>query len=74
MAHTFANLLTHIIFSTKERLPHIDADLKAQLYPYMVGILRELDSKTSIINGTSDHVHLLVQLPPVLACPMQCEY
>lgn len=67
MAHTFTNLLTHIIFSTKDRLPHIDADLKAQLYPYMVGILRELDGKTSIINGTSDHVHLLVQLPPVLS-------
>ena len=67
MAHTFTNLLTHIIFSTKDRLPHIDDDLRAQLYPYMVGILRELDGKTSIINGTSDHVHLLVQLPPVLA-------
>jgi len=66
VAHTFTNLLTHIIFSTKDRLPQIDADLKAQLYPYMVGIFRELDGKISIINGTSDHVHLLVQLPPVL--------
>ena len=33
MAHTFTNLLTHVIFSTKDRLPHIDADLKAQLVP-----------------------------------------
>ena len=67
MAHTFTNLLTHVIFSTKDRLPYIDGDLKAQLYPYMVGILREIDVRTPIINGTSDHVHLLVQLPPVLA-------
>jgi len=67
MAHTFTNLLTHIIFSTKDRLPHIDTGLKAQLYPYMVGILRELDGNTSIINGTSDHVHLLVQFPPGLS-------
>ena len=67
MAHTFTNLLTHVIFSTKDRLPHIDSDLKAQLYPYMVGILRELDGRRPIINGTSDHVHILVQLPPVLA-------
>ena len=67
MAHTFTNLLTHVIFSTKDRLPHIDADLKPQLYPYLGGILRELDGKASIINGTSDHVHLLAQLPPVLA-------
>ena len=33
----------------------------------MVGILRELDGKTSIVSGTPDHVHLLVQLPPILA-------
>jgi REP-associated tyrosine transposase len=33
----------------------------------MVGILRELDGNTSIINGTSDHVHLLVQFPPGLS-------
>jgi len=67
MAHTFTNLLTHIVFSTKDRLPQIEDDLKAQLCPYMGGILRELDGKASIINGTSDHVHLLVQSPPVLA-------
>jgi REP element-mobilizing transposase RayT len=67
MAHTFTNLLTHVIFSTKDRLSQIDGDLKAQLYPYMVGILRELDGKTSIVSGTPDHVHLLVQLPPILA-------
>jgi len=67
MAHTFTNLVTHIIFSTKDRLPQIDVDLKSQLYPYMGGIIRELDGKASLINGTFDHVHLLVQLPPVLA-------
>ncbi|MSO23835.1 MAG: hypothetical protein EXQ58_11450 [Acidobacteria bacterium] len=67
LAHTYTNLPTRIIFSTKDRLPHIDADLRPQLNPYMVGILRELDGKTSIINGASDHVHVLTQLPPVLA-------
>jgi putative transposase len=31
MAHTFTNLLTHSIFSTKDRLPQIDSDLKTHL-------------------------------------------
>ena len=33
MAHTFSHLLTHIVFSTKNRLPMLDADLKARLFP-----------------------------------------
>jgi putative transposase len=64
MAHTFTNLLTHAIFSRKDRAPLIDAELKAQLFPYMIGILRELKVKTLAINGVDDHVHLLFALPP----------
>ena len=38
MAHTYTNLLTHLIFSTKDRVPSLDADLKARLFPYLGGI------------------------------------
>ncbi|HEX8422315.1 MAG TPA: IS200/IS605 family transposase [Pyrinomonadaceae bacterium] len=64
MAHTFTNLLTHAIFSTKDRAPLIDGELKARLFPYIIGILRELKVKTLAINGVDDHVHLLFALPP----------
>lgn len=67
MAHTFTNLLTHVIFSTKNRLPHIDAELKAPLLAYMGGIVRELHGTALTINGTADHVHLLVRLPPTIS-------
>ena len=67
MAHTFTNLLTHIIFSTKDRIPCIDAEVKPELLAYMGGIVRELEGKAYSINGTTDHVHLLVSLPPTLA-------
>src|SRR5262245_45042802 len=40
MAHTFTNLLTHIIYSTKDRMPTLEPDLKQRLFPYMGGILR----------------------------------
>ena len=39
MAHTFANLLTHVIFSTKDRQPLISRDLKPDLLAYMGGIV-----------------------------------
>jgi REP element-mobilizing transposase RayT len=67
MAHTFTNLLTHIIFSTKERVPCISADLKPKLHAYMGGIVRELKGKAYSIDGTNDHVHLLVSLPPSIS-------
>ncbi|MBI3248445.1 MAG: IS200/IS605 family transposase [Deltaproteobacteria bacterium] len=67
MAHSFANLLTHLIFSTKGRFPQIDQDLKPQLTAYMGGIIRELHGIALLIDGTRDHVHLLVRLPPTIA-------
>ena len=31
MAHTFTHLLTHTVFSTKDRAPLLDAELKPRL-------------------------------------------
>ena len=67
MAHTFTNILTHIIFSTKDRVPFIDAEVKPELLAYLGGMVREINGKAYSINGTADHVHLLVNLPPTIA-------
>ena len=67
MSHTFTNLLTHIIFSTKDRRPFITSEIKPRLDAYLGGIVRELNGYPLTINGTEDHAHLLVRLPPVLA-------
>ena len=62
MAHTFTHLLTHIVFSTKDRQPLLDADLKTRLFPYLGGIVRAHDGKALIINGPKDHIHILASL------------
>jgi REP element-mobilizing transposase RayT len=67
MPHTFTNLLTHIIFSTKDRAPLITDDLKSQLHAYMGRIIRELKGRALIVNGTADHVHLLLSASPSLS-------
>jgi putative transposase len=61
MSHTFTKLLTHIIFSTKERRSLMDDELQLRLFPYLGGITREMGGTPLMINGPSDHVHLLVQ-------------
>lgn len=67
MSHTYTNLLTHIVFSTKERLPLITNEIKPELFAYLGGLVKELKGKPIIINGMSDHVHILASLPPTLS-------
>ncbi len=71
MAHTFSNLLVHVIFSTKDRLPLIKDEIKADLLAYMGGILREIRVFPMVLNATEDHIHMLVRIPPETA-PAEC--
>lgn len=67
MSHAYSSLFTHIVFSTKYRQPLIDPALEAQLFPYFSGIVRQRAGKLYVANGTEDHVHLLVELPPAIS-------
>ena len=64
MSHTHTNLLSHVVFSTQGHLPLIASTIKAELFAYMGGLVKELKGKPIIINGMSDHVHMLILLPP----------
>jgi REP element-mobilizing transposase RayT len=67
MAHTFTHLLVHVIFSTKDRQPFLDADVGPRVFAYMGGILKEQACKPVLINGPADHVHALTTVPPTTA-------
>ncbi len=67
MARTYTQLLNHIVFSTKDRAPILTPDLRSRLFPYMGGILRNLDAVALSINGVADHVHILAALPATAA-------
>jgi putative transposase len=67
MASTLTNLLYHIVFSTKERVPLIHNGLQESLYEYIGGILRAKQGILLEIGGMPDHVHLLVKLKADLA-------
>ncbi len=64
MAHTFTELLSHVIFSTKGRAASIDDELRPRLHSYIGGIIRELGGRAIAVGGTPDHVHILRCLPP----------
>ena len=62
MGHTYSNLLTHVIFSTKDRRPMISADFSQRLYEYLCGVARGEFGKAIKVGGTADHVHSLISV------------
>ena len=67
MGHTFTNILMHVVFSTKDRVPALQGELKERVFAYMGGIVREMNGVPITINGPSDHVHLLAVQPATVA-------
>lgn len=64
MAHTFTSLIYHIVFSTQGRISLIKPDQRSELFAYLGGLVREQGGTAMIVNGVSDHVHMLIVLRP----------
>ena len=62
MAHTYASLLYHCVFSTKERRNLIPDAAQDELWAYMGGVARGADMKTLAVGGTANHCHILLSL------------
>ena len=67
MSHTAGNLLLHLIFSTKDRRPLITAEIRTDLFAYLGGIIREMHGTALVVNGMTDHVHMLIRIRPAHA-------
>src|SRR6516164_11697575 len=67
MANTFSCLNIHCVFSTKQRVPVLNPDIRERLWPYLGGIAKQNGMIPKCIGGVSDHVHLLVTLPTTFA-------
>lgn len=59
---TYTSLNYHVIFSTKERAPLLEAQLRPRIYTYLGGIIRDLGGQPILIGGVEDHVHVLCRL------------
>ncbi|HEX4960288.1 MAG TPA: IS200/IS605 family transposase [Thermoanaerobaculia bacterium] len=67
MASTFTNLLVHIVFSTKNRIPAIHEGVREPIYEYLGGIVRGEGGILLQIGGVPDHVHLLAKIKADIA-------
>ena len=61
MSHSLAKIWIHLIFGTKNRFPMINASFEKHLYAHIKNLLeKDFKSKVEIINGTADHIHILL--------------
>lgn len=67
MGNAFTSQLMHCVFSTKDRRPIIDQEMKERLHAYLGGIGREHKMKALAVGGVEDHIHLLLSLPSTMA-------
>jgi putative transposase len=67
MSQSLADIVLHLVFSTKGRCPWIKPDVEEELYQYICGVCRKLDSPVIKINGVEDHIHVLLQLGKTIA-------
>jgi REP-associated tyrosine transposase len=64
---TYTNLLYHIVFSTKDRIPLITNELQEELYCYIGGIIRAEGGVQLEIGGMTDHIHILAKIKPAIS-------
>ena len=62
MSQSLAKIVVHTVFSTQGRVAILNSPIREDLYAYIAGVLRELESPALKLGGTADHVHILSQL------------
>ncbi len=64
---TYAQIIYHIVFSTKERERVLTASRRDDLFLYVWGIIKNKQGHLYRINGVEDHLHILTSLHPTVA-------
>ena len=58
MPQSLANVLLHLVFSTKDRYAVLGAPLRPALHAYLATVARNVGCLCHRAGGTDDHVHL----------------
>lgn len=62
MAHSYSNLIVHVVFSTKNRAKDLTREIRAELYSLLGKLAITNEARLFAVGGSIEHVHLLVQI------------
>ena len=60
-------MYVQLVFAVQNRDAVLHDKIKSRVFEYMSGILTEMKHKSIIVNGVSDHVHILIGLNPSIS-------
>ena len=66
MAHSFARVTVHVVFSTKGRRNLIPQPKLQELWAYTIGIGRNKKIPIIAVGGMPNHIHILMGLPTTM--------
>jgi REP-associated tyrosine transposase len=67
MPQSLSKVIVHIIFSTKNREPFLDSDMRPRMHAYLATICRDPGAELVRVGGVADHVHIVTTLPRTLS-------
>ena len=67
MPQSLTKLYAHLIFSTKNRKPFLDDEIRPRVHAYLATTIRDLDSPFAVVGGVADHVHILFDMGKMIA-------
>jgi len=67
MSQSLAQILVHLVFSTKNRKACLDDDIRDELHAYIGGIVENQKGTLLRAGSVADHIHLLIAHPRTCA-------
>ncbi len=61
---TFTQIYVQLVFAVRNRHAVLTKPIRSRVFEYMSGIITSMGHKSIIVNGTSNHVHILLGLNP----------
>jgi REP element-mobilizing transposase RayT len=63
MPQSLSKVILHIIFSTKNREPWLESNVRPRVHAYLATICRDFGAELVRVGGVVDHVHIVTTLP-----------
>jgi len=67
MSQSLANILTHIVFSTKSRQKLLPKEVLLELCLYIAGIFKAKNCHCYQVGGIDDHIHIFCSMPKTIS-------
>jgi len=64
---TFTQMYVQLVFAVQDRDNILSKNIRPRIFEYISGIIKTFGHKSIIVNGVSDHIHILLGLNPAIS-------